>query len=321
MKLKYFLVAFFIFVNLNVFSQSSNFILFTNNPAQKFRLIINGNLQINTFEESVRVENVEAGIYQIRVVFENRFLGYIEKTVNVRPNTEKIYTFVQQKPLQGRRRIDQGAGSSPLALELVSELPRFSVDDEYMGDENDANDAVSYTTTQSPEGTNGGIKYENGNVVIGNESNNISIGTKGIDFNIDIDNIIEKIATENGENNKRNNSRPNQNNEIVEISDNQNTNCTPSFNDTQFLQITKSLEREAMESKRLSAAKYVCNNNYLLTKQVRDIVHLFNFENNRVEFAKFAYSRVADKENYALLLDSFKFETSKQEIKEYINEL
>lgn len=321
MKLKYFLVAFFIFVNLNVFSQSSNFILFTNNPAQKFRLIINGNLQINTFEESVRVENVEAGIYQIRVVFENRFLGYIEKTVNVRPNTEKIYTFVQQKPLQGRRRIEHGAGSSPLALELVSELPRFSVDDEYMGDENDANDAVSYTTTQSPEGTNGGIKYENGNVVIGNESNNISIGTKGIDFNIDIDNIIEKIATENGENNKRNNSRPNQNNEIVEISDNQNTNCTPSFNDTQFLQITKSLEREAMESKRLSAAKYVCNNNYLLTKQVRDIVHLFNFENNRVEFAKFAYSRVADKENYALLLDSFKFETSKQEIKEYINEL
>jgi len=321
MKLKHFLVAVFLLVSTNLFSQSSNLIVFTNNPVQKFRLLINGNLQINSFEENVRVENMEAGIYLVRVIFENRLLGYIEKSITVRPNTEKIYTFIQQRPLQGRRRIDQGPGTSPLVLELVSELPRFSVDDEYMGDANDANDAVSYTTTQSPDGTNGGIKYENGNVVIGNDNNNISIGTKGIDFNIDIDNIIEKITNENSADKQNGNKQTTQNNEITEISENQSNNCSPSFSDTQFLQITKSLQRETMESKRLAAAKYVSNNNCLLTKQVRDIVHLFNFENNRVEFAKFAYSRVADKENYALLLDSFKFETSKQEIKEYIHEL
>ena len=331
MNLKRFLLVFFVFSSFNVFAQPSNLIFYTNNVTQKFRLFVNGELKNDNFQANVRLENIEARNYRIKIVFQNRMLGYIQKDIYIRPNTEKIYVFSKRRQTMGRRRPGSKINTSPLALNLLSETPLFSVDDEFMGESNDENDAISYTTGSCPEASNKfNVQNENGNVVIGTEKNNVSIGTNGIDVNIDVQDIINKVIkieedeetnviSDNSEENI-NKIESNNSNYAVEEIDNDNS-CTPSFTDKQFRFILVRLEKEGFESKKLAIAEGVSKNNCLLTKQVRDVVHLFNFENNRVAFAKFAYQNVADKENYNLLLDSFKFETSKQEIRKYINEL
>jgi hypothetical protein len=46
---------------------------------------------------------------------------------------------------------------------------------------------------------------------------------------------------------------------------------------------------------------------------------LFTFENNRLDFAKFAYAYTFDTGNYYLVNDAFTFETSIDELNAYIS--
>lgn len=325
MPLKRFLLLIFMFSSFNIYAQSSNLIFNTNNSAHKFKLFINGELKNNYFEQNVRLPNIEAKNYRIKILFQNKMLGYIQKNIYVRPNTEKIYTFTKQGLASGRRRVPRTNMTSLLSLDLLSEVPLHSVDDEFMGESNDEYDAIAYTTTASPMASRGANK----DIVIGSEKNNVTIGRNGIDINFDVNEFVDKIITSEEENIP--NSDNHSNNEIsyepktentteisLEEEEIENNSCTPTFTNNQFALVIERLEKEGFESKKLEIAKAVARENCLLTKQVRDVINIFNFENNRVDFAKFAYDNVADKENYDLLLDSFKFETSKQEIREYI---
>ncbi len=326
MPLKRLLLIFFIFASINIYAQHSNLIFNTNNTAHKFRLFINGNLKNSDFQTNVRLENIEAKNYRIKIVFENRAFGYIQKNIYVRPNTEKIYSFRRKRQNTGRRRTAHNNSTSVLRIDLLSEVPLYSIDDEYMGESNDANDAINYTTGACPDAKNLiNTNYENYDVVIGTEKNNITIGTNGIKVNFDVNELINKVT------NKNNNTQDNNTNDIeLDVTEEnwnnepsseiaiESNSCTPTFTNKQFALIIIRLEKEGFESKKLAIAKSIARSNCLLTKQVRDVIKLFNFENNRVAFAKFAYNNVADKENYDLLLDSFTFETSKQEIREYI---
>ncbi|MCX7728498.1 MAG: DUF4476 domain-containing protein [Bacteroidia bacterium] len=47
---------------------------------------------------------------------------------------------------------------------------------------------------------------------------------------------------------------------------------------------------------------------------------LFSFEETRLEFAKYAYSKVIDKENYYQVNDAFQFENSIEELNNSIGQ-
>jgi hypothetical protein len=54
------------------------------------------------------------------------------------------------------------------------------------------------------------------------------------------------------------------------------------------------------------------------TAQVRDMLGWFSFESTRLDFAKWAYARVSDKDEYWKLEDVFSFESSKEEFSQTI---
>jgi hypothetical protein len=47
---------------------------------------------------------------------------------------------------------------------------------------------------------------------------------------------------------------------------------------------------------------------------------LFTFENNRLEVAKYAYRKTADKQNYYQLNDALTFSSTKEELARFIRE-
>ncbi len=65
-------------------------------------------------------------------------------------------------------------------------------------------------------------------------------------------------------------------------------------------------------------AKQICDSKCLKSRQVRDIMKLFSFEQTRLDFAKYAYKNVMDKENYYQVNDAFQFENSIEELNESI---
>jgi len=90
---------------------------------------------------------------------------------------------------------------------------------------------------------------------------------------------------------------------------------------TQDFSLAKeSLRKEWFENARMTTAKQVIDKNYFTSQQVKELVLLFTFENNRLEIAKYAYGKAVDKENYFIVNDAFTFNSNKEKLSEYIRE-
>jgi hypothetical protein len=88
----------------------------------------------------------------------------------------------------------------------------------------------------------------------------------------------------------------------------------PEFND-----VKNSIASKSFEDSKLTIAKQVIDANCLLCSQVKEIMLLFSFEDTRLELAKYAYGYTYDIGNYYRLNDAFTFESSIQELNDYIS--
>jgi len=86
----------------------------------------------------------------------------------------------------------------------------------------------------------------------------------------------------------------------------------------EFMQLKNSIESKSFDSSKLQIAKQALVYNYFSSAQVADIMTLFSFESTRLDFAKYAYGKVIDKQNYYLVNNAFTFESSIQELNQYI---
>ena len=97
-------------------------------------------------------------------------------------------------------------------------------------------------------------------------------------------------------------------------------NYSRAMTNTDFAQAKESLRREWFENTRLETAKQIIDRNYFTSQQVKEMVLLFTFENNRLDIARYAYGKTVDKGNYFMLNDAFTFNNNKEALKEYIRQ-
>lgn len=85
-----------------------------------------------------------------------------------------------------------------------------------------------------------------------------------------------------------------------------------------FEMLKDALRRENFENSRLAIAKQSVERNAFSSLQVKELARLFAFENNKLELAKFAYANTIDKKNYFVVYEVFSFNSSKEELAEYV---
>ncbi|MDI6833444.1 MAG: DUF4476 domain-containing protein, partial [Bacteroidales bacterium] len=86
-----------------------------------------------------------------------------------------------------------------------------------------------------------------------------------------------------------------------------------------FASAKASISSKSFEDSKLTLAKQIAASNHLTSKQVKEIMQLFNFEDSKLDFAKYAYKFVYDPNNYYIVNDVFKFSSSIEELNEFIN--
>lgn len=86
----------------------------------------------------------------------------------------------------------------------------------------------------------------------------------------------------------------------------------------EFMQLKSSIANKSFESSKLQIAKQALAGNYFSSAQVADLMREFDFETTRLDFAKSAYPRVIDKQNYYQVNNGFTFESSIQDLNQYI---
>jgi Domain of unknown function (DUF4476) len=86
----------------------------------------------------------------------------------------------------------------------------------------------------------------------------------------------------------------------------------------EFAILMDQIRRNTFDKGRMEEAKKLTRNNRLTVNQILEITRLFTFENNRLEYAKFAYEYAYDRQNYQQVVDVMAFENSKKELRKYI---
>jgi hypothetical protein len=99
---------------------------------------------------------------------------------------------------------------------------------------------------------------------------------------------------------------------------NNDYNTNRAMNTQSFDNFKQTLRNESFDNTKMNIAKQVINSNYFTTAQIREVLQLFSFENNKLETGKYAYKNTLDKSNYFSLTDCFTFSNNKDELMRYI---
>lgn len=86
-----------------------------------------------------------------------------------------------------------------------------------------------------------------------------------------------------------------------------------------FADAKQSINGSSFDDTKLSTAKTILSNNFVSTDQVIEICNLFSFESNKMTFAKFAFSRVVDQQNYYRVGQVFSFDSNKKALNDFIS--
>ena len=97
-----------------------------------------------------------------------------------------------------------------------------------------------------------------------------------------------------------------------------NGNCTRSMDDASFGKAKQTIASKGFDETRLSTAKQVAKANCLTTEQIVEVMKIFGFDETRLEFAKYAYDYCFDQNNYYTVSEGFSFDSSTEELNQYI---
>lgn len=95
--------------------------------------------------------------------------------------------------------------------------------------------------------------------------------------------------------------------------------CGMPMSSTEFAEARNSIESKSFEDTKMTVAKQVGRDRCFTVDQVKGIMGLFSFEDSKLEFAKYAYSRTHDIGNYFRLNDAFTFESSVDDLNKFIS--
>lgn len=90
--------------------------------------------------------------------------------------------------------------------------------------------------------------------------------------------------------------------------------CSPE----KFSQIKMIVSQQGFEDDKMTVAKQATRNTFLSVEQIIEIARMFSFEDNRLDYLKFAYNNCIDPENYYLVNSVLTYKSSKDELNEFL---
>jgi len=300
------------------FAQKSNLVFFTE-QGEPFFVILNGVKQNADARTNVKITDLTAPSYMCKIVFKNSNLGQLDKTIYMNQGTETTYIIKKNNKNKWLIRWMNETAKTSGSSNSDNIYP-------YLNNEPGTNQ-VSNNNNIQPNTANVGINVSDPSTGTNlNVNFNTNINPNGLNHNNQTTTTTTTTTSSTnintGQNHHGNNNFNNNNN-------NQQTNAVPGYygpygckypmSQQNFAAAKNSISTKNFENTKLTVAKQVINNNCLTTSQIKEIVKLFDFENTRLDFAKYAYSFVYDKGNYFLLNDAFDFESSIDDLNKYIN--
>jgi hypothetical protein len=94
--------------------------------------------------------------------------------------------------------------------------------------------------------------------------------------------------------------------------------CAASMSATSFSKAKDNISSNSFEDSKMTIAKQVTKANCMTTGQIKEVMGLFSFEDSKLEFAKFAYDYCFNQGDYYEVNEAFTFESSIEELNQYL---
>lgn len=283
--------------HLTIFSDSGD----------KFFLILNGEQQNDVAQTNLRVEDLNQPYYNAKIVFEDKSINEISKNNLMITDVDGVYSDVtyrikKDKNVKSKAKlnyfsaipVEQGFIPPSNVHVIHYGQPRPVVVQQVGG--------VSQTTTTTTTQGNG--------VSIG-----VGVNVEGVNMGISINDSMGGNVTQTTTTTTHSSTNVDHE-EVVEVSSGcGRKSCMTSGN---FNAAMSTIKQQSFEDTRLKTAKQVITANCLNVDQIIQIANTFNFEDNKLDFAKYAYDYCIEPRNYFKLNGIFKFSSNVDELSDYV---
>ena len=327
------------------FGQNTSNIIVFNETSEPFYLFLNGAMQNSSPETNVKVTGIDQGAYTVKITFKNTQLQNLSKNALVEPG--KQYTLKIKLNKKGEYVLryfgEVELQSAPSDNATTVHYTKESVS---MDDQNTQAQGGQTTTITTETVVTETVLENNGTqgTNTGNESINMGVNAGGVnmDVNINVNGNGATTGTTSSTNSgtstysstttttttTTNSSGAVQSNTNVQgdqtttsastsATNSANSNCL--YPEADITSVKAALEKEDFEDDKLALAKQITAKKCLKAEQVKEIAKLFDFEETKLEFTKYAYDFTYDQDNYYLVNEVFEFSSSKEELNNYIS--
>ena len=90
------------------------------------------------------------------------------------------------------------------------------------------------------------------------------------------------------------------------------------FTDSEFAQLQHTIENKSFDDGKKAIFQQAIRSKCPTSAQVAVLLEEFSFDDSKLELAKYAYSRVADQSNFYLVNEAFSFDSTIEELNDYI---
>ncbi|MFH0865904.1 MAG: DUF4476 domain-containing protein [Bacteroidota bacterium] len=305
-------------------AQKTNLIFFTEG-GERIYVVLNSVLQNSTAETNVLVTDLPAPNYKLKIIFEDSTITPLEKnlmfnqgtetTFNIKKNNkdEFIVRYLNEVPITqapvppATQTVVVFSASGPAAP-----FPPVAI--------------TTVSTTQTTTTTAGGTVPVEGvsmgvSVGDGQQNLNMNVNVSGTNTNMTGTSTTSSYSsttttTTTGVNTQPVYVPPQPSNPLPGYTG--AVGCPYPMSPNDFEALKGSISSKSFDDSKLTLAKQVIATNCLMCSQVREVMLLFSFEDTKLELAKYAYGYTYDLGNYFKVNDAFTFESSIEELNEYI---
>lgn len=93
------------------------------------------------------------------------------------------------------------------------------------------------------------------------------------------------------------------------------------MNDATFEAFKKTVQQESFSSNKLELLENQLNFHFFTSQQISELVEILKFDSDQLKFAKIAYIKSADPQNYFVVVEKLKFSSSKRELNQHIQNI
>ncbi len=281
----------------------SNLIIFTENGTS-FKVVLNGILQNADFETNVMITDLVAPSYKVKIVFEDATIPDLDKTIYFQEdNEEATYRLVMNKKGDYVLRFFN-------AIPIAQAPPRP-----------ESMPVIVYTTTPAVSTTT--VTHTTTTTMGSSNPQQLNMQVNGTDVNLNVNlNSGSQSATytETYTTTTTVETPMGEPQGYVLPGYTGYYGCPRPMSPGDFENAKRSIASKDFSDSKLRMAKQVVESNCLLCSQVKQLMELFDYESDKLELAKFAFGYTLDTGNYYQLNDAFEYESSIEELDDYIHQ-